>query len=62
MLNCTFCNYSSNRKFCIKRHEINKHSKEILQENNKIIQDIKIKEEEIKEQERLIYNCYKCNK
>jgi len=33
MLNCKYCSYSSYRNFCVKRHEINKHSKEILRES-----------------------------
>jgi hypothetical protein len=31
---CSFCDYKSIRKYNVKRHEINKHSKEILNENN----------------------------
>jgi hypothetical protein len=32
--NCIYCNYNSNRKYNLNIHEINKHSKEILNEKN----------------------------
>lgn len=34
MLTCSKCEYTTNRAYNLKRHEINKHYKEILQENN----------------------------
>jgi len=39
IFNCSFCNYTSNRKYNIKVHEISQHSKEILNNpnNNKVI-------------------------
>ena len=36
MHTCKYCTYTSDRNFCIKRHEINKHSKEILNEMKEI--------------------------
>ena len=34
MFSCIYCDYKSTRKFCVKRHEISKHSKEILNGQN----------------------------
>ena len=49
IFSCIYCNYTSNRKFNLKTHEINKHSKEILEEgknkkNDVIIESIKLNE------------------
>ena len=35
IFNCKYCTYTSNRKFNLNSHEINKHSKEILNETSK---------------------------
>ena len=64
MHSCTFCDYSSNRKFCIKRHEISKHSKEILQENIPVVEEIvNINDEEnVNIDNKKKFFCLKCNK
>ena len=64
MHSCTFCDYSSNRKFCIKRHEISKHSKEILQENIPVVEEnisLDIEENDCLNNNKK-YFCSKCNK
>lgn len=38
ILKCSFCDYTSCRKYNLKRHEINIHSKEILNENKNVNQ------------------------
>jgi len=55
--NCSFCNYTSNRKYNINRHEINKHSNEILNNNtnNNAIQNTVIfKENTVKPKENTV--------
>ena len=34
LLNCSFCKYTTNRYFNLNRHDINKHSKELLLQMN----------------------------
>ena len=68
MHKCSFCNYSSDRKFCINRHEISKHSKEILNnvKNDNSIGKVNDLEEKVNVSEEKVNNdkniCYKCNK
>ena len=78
IFNCLYCKYTSNRKFNLKIHEINKHSKEILNEfrnssnefidDNEIIDNNEIIEENVNLEEneiietKQIYHCSKCSK
>ena len=69
--NCGFCTYTTLRKFNLDRHEINKHSKEIIcnmTKNNKkeLVETNEIIENEIIEKDIIEnkpeYKCEKCNK
>ena len=64
MHTCKYCTYTSDRNFCIKRHEINKHSKEILNEMKNTISEEKrvLSEEKEVLLEETGFLCKKCNK
>ena len=56
ILKCSFCDYTTKRNYNLKRHEINKHSKEILNEYNT---EDNIPSEKIKDE---FFICKKCDK
>ena len=69
ILNCEFCNYTTNRNFNLKRHHIAKHLKnehdknseeKVMQFSDKVMQlpDKVIMQSD----ENNFFNCYKCNK
>ena len=77
LLNCSFCKYTTNRKYNLERHCINKHSKEILnnintsleknnihysEENKKSNLNIFEKNENNCNLQKDLFHCKKCNK
>ena len=64
MFNCSYCNFISNYKFCVKQHEDNIH---FIEKYDKPFISAGVLLKEIKEQEEKLeqkqtYNCCKCNK
>ena len=57
IFSCKYCTYTSNRKFNLNSHEINKHSKEILNETNN-----EHLEENVPLNDKKINYCSKCSK
>lgn len=69
LLNCSFCKYTTNRKYNLERHCINKHCKEILnntiitmEENKMSNSDIFEKKENTSILHKELFHCKKCNK
>ena len=73
-LKCSYCNYFTNRKFNLNRHEISKHSLEILNnikndnsigKVNDLEEKVNVSEEKVNDLQEKVNNdkniCYKCN-
>ena len=64
IFSCKYCTYTSNRKFNLNSHEINKHSKEILNETNNehLEENVPLIDNFVPLNDKKINYCSKCSK